>query len=95
MLLEPVTGVRTFMVPFRTIQIVGTSTLVALAFPVAVPFWPVSAFDHVTCEMPPASDAVPVMVSGDDAAGPVRRTSRPTPAPCRPTARPPAATRPG
>ena len=31
MLLEPVTGVRTFMVPLRTIQVAGTSTLIALA----------------------------------------------------------------
>jgi hypothetical protein len=29
--LEPVTGVRTFMVPFRVVQIAGTTTLVALA----------------------------------------------------------------
>jgi hypothetical protein len=31
MFLEPVTGVRTFMVPFRLLQLIGTATLVALA----------------------------------------------------------------
>lgn len=38
--------------------------------PVAVPLCPVRAFDHVTCVTPPASEAVPLTVRGDDDAGP-------------------------
>src|SRR6185295_16876351 len=43
---------------------------VQVVVPVAVPLWPVSEFDQVTCETPPPSAAVPDTVRGEDAAGP-------------------------
>ena len=43
---------------------------VQLLVPVAVPLCPVSAFDQLTCETPPASEAVPVTVRGVEEAGP-------------------------
>jgi hypothetical protein len=43
---------------------------VQVVVPLAVPLPPVRAFDQVTWETPPGSDAVPVTVRGDDAAVP-------------------------